>query len=138
VSGCIEEWVEGRLFLAFAQTRTLLTIADLLPVTVEAGEYVGGLSDLTGELGRIAVARASQRDAAAVQDILQADLIISTAIIELNVNGRYTKKSEAVTTNLRKVEDLLYELSLQRLGGRAVSTLREREQPPSAEEKNEE
>ena len=107
-------------------------------MTVEAGEYVGGLSDLTGELGRVAVARASQRDVAAVQDILQADLIISTAIIELNVSGRYTKKSEAVTTNLRKVEDLVYELSLQRLGGRAVSTLREREQPPAAEEKVEE
>lgn len=125
--------MEGRLFLAFAQTRALLTIADLLPVTVEASEYVGGLSDFTGELGRVAVAKASQRDFAAVQDILQADLIISTAIIELNISGRYTKKSDAVTTNLRKVEDLLYELSLQRLGGRAVSTLRERELPPGEE-----
>ena len=54
-------------------------------------------------------------------------LIISSAISEANIGGRYSKKGEAVSTNLRKVEDLVYELSLQQLGGRALTSLRERE-----------
>ena len=54
-------------------------------------------------------------------------LIISSAISEANIGGRYSKKGEAVSTNLRKVEDLVYELSLQLLGGRALTSLRERE-----------
>ena len=54
-------------------------------------------------------------------------LIISSAISEANIGGRYSKKGEAVSTNLRKVEDLVYELSLQLLGGRVLTSLRERE-----------
>lgn len=71
VSSCVEEWVEGSLLAHFNRHKSLLTISDMLPVRVDAAEYVGGLSDLTGELGRAAVSRASARDYQGVHDILQ-------------------------------------------------------------------
>lgn len=71
ISSCIEEWVEGTLLSHFSRHQSLLTISDLLPVRVDASEYVGGLSDLTGELGRAAVTRAAARDYQGVHDILQ-------------------------------------------------------------------
>jgi predicted translin family RNA/ssDNA-binding protein len=66
--------VEGRLFLYFIRTKGLLTIEDFLPVEIEISEYIGGLSDLTGELGRYAVVQASKRNYEAVHDILQVQL----------------------------------------------------------------
>ncbi len=78
--------MEGKLFLAYCTGKTILTIPDFIlpfpsgspPPTiaiVESSEYIGGLSDLTGELGRLAVARASRRDVVAVEEILQANYI---------------------------------------------------------------
>ena len=64
--------MEGALFLNYCTDRSLLTLSQM-SVCLEPTEYLGGLADLTGELGRVAVNKAAQRDAQAVQDILQVD-----------------------------------------------------------------
>lgn len=74
-----------------------------LPITLNSHEYIGALSDFTGEIGRMAVAFATKRDKAAVLEILQADLIINTFIYDMNFTNKFFKKSEAVMTNLKKV-----------------------------------
>lgn len=117
VSNCIEEWAEGMLFLEWMTSRKMLTKEDLR--FVNDVEYVGGLSDFTGEIGRVAVAYATNRNVDGVKEVMQTDAIILSALAELNVTGRFTKKVDAVATNLRKVEDIVYELTLLGRGGRA-------------------
>lgn len=117
VSNCIEEWAEGMLFLEWMTSRKLLTKAEL--GIVNDVEYIGGLSDFTGEIGRVAVAYATNRNIEGVKEVMQTDVIVLSALAELNVTGRYTKKVDAVAMNLRKVEDIVYELTLLGRGGRA-------------------
>jgi hypothetical protein len=49
--------------------------------------------------------------------------------MQINVGGKYTKKCDAVQQNLRKVEDVGYELSMLQRGARAVG---KREDAPPA------
>ena len=87
---------------------------------VNSVEYVGALSDFTGEVGRLAVIQAANRDIEGVEAILQVDLIISLYLHQFSVLGGLSKKVLAVNTNLKKVEDILYELKLQKMGGKAL------------------
>jgi predicted translin family RNA/ssDNA-binding protein len=128
LSNCIEEWAEGMLTLHWAQHQKVLSKQDL--VICNTTEYVGALSDFTGEIGRLAVASASKRDFANVRYVHQADVAISAGLMQINVGGKYSKKVEAVTTNLRKVEDIVYELSMLRRGGKGRA--REEEAPRDA------
>lgn len=117
------------LFLEWIRGRKILLKSELGPF-ISTSEYVGALSDFTGEIGRLAVVLASQRQIVSVKDILQADLIISSYLFQFNVNGNYTKKLNAVNMNFKKVEDILYELTLQKMGGKA---LRRDPEPPAEE-----
>lgn len=95
---------------------TLPTLLELqLPTSLE---YIGGLSDFTGELGRIAVMLAAQRQLDMVKETLQIDYIIADFISKLNVNNRYGKKLDAVNMNAKKLEDVVYELTLLQRSGR--------------------
>ena len=41
VSGCIEEWAEGKLFLHYSQTKAVAVLGSFLPVDVDSSEYIG-------------------------------------------------------------------------------------------------
>jgi hypothetical protein len=113
-----QEWAEGALLLEWLSSRRILTKDELLPfVTID--EYFGALSDLSGELGRLAVNRAAGRDRGTVQEVLLVDVAINSAMDQ--VGDRYSKKFKAVQNNLKKVEDLVYELTLSERGGRKIS-----------------
>jgi len=126
-SNSLEEWAEGLLLLEWVQSKHIMSKSQILSYNVENGfafvlnnaEYIGALSDFTGEIGRLAVAQASKRNLEAVQEIHQADLVVSNFITLLNVTNQFGKKLEAVNTNLRKVEDIVFELSMLCRGSRA-------------------
>jgi predicted translin family RNA/ssDNA-binding protein len=128
-SNSLEEWAEGALTVEWAEHRRILPIAEMK--IVSPYEYVGALSDFTGEIGRFAVASASKRDVAAVRSVLQADVAIAGALMLLNTSGRFTRKTDAVLTNLKKVEDIVYDLSMLQRGGRIG---RQRDPEPVAKE----
>lgn len=123
----LEEWAEGMLTLEWALNKRVMPKKEM-PICNTA-EYVGALSDFTGEIGRLAIASASKRDFGAVRQVHQADVAISAGLMQINVGGKYTKKVDAVTTNLRKVEDVVYELSMLKRGGKGKA----REQQPKEE-----
>ena len=104
------------LTIEWVCNKRILTKAEL--EVCNRDEYIGALADFTGEIGRIAVKKASSRDLEAVREILQADLCISFRLMQLNVGGKYQKKVDETNTNLKKVEDILYDLSLLQNGGR--------------------
>jgi len=115
-SNSLEEWAEGVLTLEWALNKRVMSKKEM-PICNTA-EYVGALSDFTGEIGRLAIASASKRDFGAVRQVHQADVAISAGLMQVNVGGKYTKKVDAVSTNLRKVEDVVYELSMLKRGGK--------------------
>jgi hypothetical protein len=55
------------------------------------------------------------------REIYQADLVIASAIGRLGGN-RFGKKLEMVNTNLKKVGDVIYELTMLQRSGRATRT----------------
>merc|ERR1711871_1803050 len=95
-------------------------LGSLLMLSVTAGEYLGGLGDLTGEVGRWAVAKATARDTTAAAKALQANLLVQSAILSLGDTGlkAVERKAQALRTNVKKLEHMLYELSLTKGTGR--------------------
>lgn len=122
----LEEWAEGALTLDWVNKQRITSRADM--PFINTAEYVGALSDFTGEIGRLAIASASKRDLESVRKILQADVAIYAGLMQVNVGGKFTKKCEAVATNMKKVEDVVYELSMLQRGARGVSV---KEEAPS-------
>jgi predicted translin family RNA/ssDNA-binding protein len=104
------------LLFIWQQEHTIPTLSSLQLPTSQ--EYIGGLSDFTGELGRIAVMLAAQRQLSAVKETLEIDYMIADFISKLNVTNRYGKKLDAVYMNAKKLEDVVYELTLLQRSGR--------------------
>ena len=139
VHGMLEEYAEAALFAAWlgeategaavggaaggaAPARVLLLRDDgaLLGGALTPSEYLGGVCDLVGELGRFAVRRATERDAAAVREALSSAVAVQAALLALGdaLPRAVSKKLDALRTSVRKLEQLLYELSLVQRSGR--------------------
>ncbi|RLO06273.1 hypothetical protein DYB28_011798 [Aphanomyces astaci] len=113
-AAAMEEYAEAQCFLHFLEHGTLVSIDKLH--SVEREEYLSGVVDFTGEVGRYAVAQATKRDVAQVEacrDIVEA---ISGEFSFRN--GPLRKKYDSLKYNLKKLENTLYELSLVPSGGR--------------------
>ena len=112
-SGVLEEYCEGMLFLQFLRDGSILSMEDLAPAN--GVEYLGGLLDMTGEVGRYAVAAATRRDVGAVlkcEDTV--DQILGRVLVLPGLPGAMLKKTEVAKATLRKLDNMLYELSLSR------------------------
>jgi predicted translin family RNA/ssDNA-binding protein len=127
-SGVLEEYVEAYLFHAWLQNDAEKSgpsgyIVDFasLPLKVSIEEYIGGLCDLTGEIGRYAVvACGTKRDKKSVQLCLETNKKIYSEVP--NVVG---KKKNALKVSVEKLERIMYECSLLEMACRKeyVSTL---------------
>jgi predicted translin family RNA/ssDNA-binding protein len=111
LSGGLEEYAEAKSFMRFLESGTLITCKELK--FVDAEEYLGGLSDLTGELMRHAVLRATKRDkqtVAKVRDLI--DAIYGQFVMFDFRNSELRKKYDSIKYNLQKVENVLYDMEL--------------------------
>lgn len=128
-SNSLEEWAEGAMTYEWVINKRIILKHEL--EIVSSHEYIGAISDFTGEIGRLAVALASKRDIKSVKEILECDVTLSATMMLLNVGGKYNKKADAVFMNLKKVENIVYDLSLLNHGGRGA---RERDPEPVMQE----
>ena|SRR3989338_2683845 len=104
----LEEYVEACCFYAFVEKKNIPTHKDL---KVNYEQYLLGLCDLTGELGRRAVLEATNKNIKEVQHIKNIIDEIYGFFSQLNLgNSELRKKSDSIKWNLKKVEDLLYDL----------------------------
>lgn len=132
----LEEFAEAKLFQVWlghsakdqAPNGKILSPTELDAVMEQTlfspEEYIGGLSDLTGEIGRFAVQRGTARDVESVRLCLATN---SAILRELEYMGRLPgnsgKKLDAACGSIRKLERILYELSLsEAAGGRKVES----------------
>jgi len=111
LSSAVEEYVEAALFLHFLDKQDLLSYSEHPDVLPE--EYLGAISDFTGELGRHAVLRAIAKDKERVQKVRELVDMVYGELSQFDFrNSELRRKFDAVKYNLQKIENVLYELSL--------------------------
>lgn len=118
-SNCLEEWAEAALTLTWARGGGISSMASMAHMGIKTNEYLGALSDFTGEVGRMAVVAASARDLDQVRNIHNCVIIIAAAFQQINASGKFTKKIDAVNMTMKKLEDVVYELTMVMRGGRS-------------------
>ena len=126
-SNVLEEYAEAKLFYTWLMEKPekgkLLQPNDFDVIELEPGEYLGGLCDLTGEIGRYAVQRGTKRDSDGVHFCLHTNLSILYALETLLhfPSGSYIhKKMDQLRQSVEKLERMLYELSLVHATGRQI------------------
>jgi len=122
-SNVLEELVEARLLYAWlfgkdgndeCPSGTMLTITDFA-IHLEPEDYLGGICDLTGEVGRFAVQRGTARDTKGVQMCLEANLSVLLSLQSLSrfpSGGGLGKKMDPLRRSVEKLERMKYEMSL--------------------------
>ena len=149
----LEEYVEGYLFESWLQAVAssapgarirLATSDDVARDIVNASsgpsrafvltpeEYLGGLYDLTGEIGRYAIAKATERDSVKVKQALNTVYEVQAIVASLgsSLPHKLRKKSNALTGTAKKLEHVLYELALVKGTGRSTVVAATTEEAP--------
>ena len=126
-SGVLEEYVEGKLFLTWlhgddggtGNTVGKILLPNEIPLKISTEDYLGGLCDLTGEIGRYAVARGTARDKESVALCLESNKSIYMTLKMLGkLPKNISKKMGMVSKSVEKLERVLYEQSLMEMTGR--------------------
>lgn len=121
-SNSLEEWAEGKLLYHWMDAKVILDRKSLnegIGQELSCSEYVGALSDLTGETGRMAVVLAAKRDINQVKEIFQANSLIVMGLESIESN-KFGNKFKAAVINMEKIDLLLYELCMIEKGGRIL------------------
>jgi len=92
-------------------------------IHLEPVEYLGGLCDLTGEIGRYAVQRGTARDYDGVGLCLESNSVILNAIVLLErAPPSIQKKMEQLRKSVTKIKRMTYEMSLSQAAGMNMTT----------------
>jgi predicted translin family RNA/ssDNA-binding protein len=109
-SVAFSEYVEAITFFEFVKSGKIPTRASL---NVASEDYLAGMCDLTGELGRKAVYEVIHKNykgASKIRDLVDE---IYGEFLKLNLrNGELRKKSDSIKWNLKKLEEIMYDISV--------------------------
>ena len=107
-SPAYEEYAEAKLFSYFVQKKRVLSFDQL---NVGAENYIGGLSDLTGELARRAVLLGIKKEKKEIEIIRDAVDSIHGELLKIHFrNGELRRKYDSIKWNLEKIEKILYDV----------------------------
>jgi len=131
----LEEYAEAKMFYvwlvgndnvekvesAVKPSGKVLLHHEFSTVPLEPEEYLGGICDLTGEIGRYAVKRGTFRDEDQVGFCLMTVMNVLYAMESLErLPGGVGKKMGQLRSTVEKIEKMMYELSLTKATGRNV------------------
>jgi len=109
-SAAKQEYVEALAFKGYLEGQ--IPPKSSLGFEISARDYLLGLCDLTGELARRAVLVAIEKKQDEVKNIRDTVSEIMELFLDLDLrNGELRKKSDAIKWNLKKIEEILYDLS---------------------------
>lgn len=107
----LQEYAEALCYYHYVKDKKIPS-SSLLKIDNE--NYLMGLCDLTGELVRKAVNEAINRNFAQVVEIKELVEEIYGEFLNFNLrNGELRKKSDQIKWNLKKLEDVVFELKLK-------------------------
>ncbi len=106
----LEEYVEAKLFSNFEKTEKIKAIKEL-EIPVES--YIGGLCDLSGELVRLAINEATEKNFDEVEKVKKVINEILNELIDFDITGPLRAKYDQAKRNLNKIEQINYEIKLR-------------------------
>lgn len=110
-SVAFQEYVEAISFYEFVKNNKIPTRASL---GVRAEDYLSGLCDLTGELVRKAVYDVIHKKFDEAEKIKELVHDIYGEFLKLHLrNGDLRKKSDSIKWNLKKLEEVMYDVSMK-------------------------
>ncbi|KAH9261565.1 hypothetical protein BASA81_000221 [Batrachochytrium salamandrivorans] len=114
-ANAMEEYAEGVLFRSYCESETSTTpmpITDF-PIKITADEYLGGLMDCVGEVQRRAVLEATKGQLKQVQRAREfVDYVLGRIMLFELRNGNLRKKSDSIKWCLKRLEEVLFDLSV--------------------------
>ena len=110
-SVAFQEYVEAIAFYEFVKNGKVPTRASL---GVSAEEYLSGLCDLTGELVRKAIYEVIHKKFDEAEKIKELVHDIYGEFLKMHLrNGELRKKSDSIKWNLKKLEEVMYDISMK-------------------------
>lgn len=106
----LEEYVEAKFFGRVLKGEKIDFIKE---VFVDTDSYLAGLCDLTGELTRKAVLFATERKFNEVERMAKGVRLVMAELIKLNLTGYLRTKYDQAKHNLRRVEEVLYDVKMR-------------------------
>ncbi len=107
----LEEYVEARLYEYFLEKGTIGKVAG---DDIDYEIFLSGLSDLTGELQRRQVRLATEGRVDEVKKIKEAIEEVIDELTAMDLGGYLRNKFDQAKNNLRRAEDVLYEVTIRR------------------------
>ena len=110
-SVAFQEYVEAMAFYDFVRSRKVPTRKAL---GVSAEDYLSGICDLTGELVRKAIYDVIHKEYREAEKIKELVHDIYGEFLKLHLrNGELRKKSDSIKWNLKKLEEVMYDISMK-------------------------
>jgi len=107
----IEEYVEAKMFYSVMTGQKIDKIKE---VELDYESYLGGLSDLLGELARQAVKLATENKFAEVKKIHKIADDVMAELVEFDMRSYLRTKYDQAKGHLRKIEQINYEINLRK------------------------
>jgi predicted translin family RNA/ssDNA-binding protein len=107
----LEEYTEAKLFGDYLKNKKVSIITGR---QIDTEIFLGALCDFTGELVRYAIKQATEKK---FNEVKMAKKTIEEAmnnLIQLNLTGYLRTKYDQAKNNLRKIEQVMYEVSLRK------------------------
>ncbi|MDP2587075.1 MAG: hypothetical protein Q8P32_04915 [Candidatus Komeilibacteria bacterium] len=106
----LEEYVEAKTFFQFMLGKPL----DKLPIqSIGPEEYINGITDLTGELVRQAVLKATKGQYEVLESYRSFTEEIVGFMLTLYLTGSCRQKFDDAKRNLKRLEQIIYEVKLR-------------------------
>jgi translin len=105
----VEEYVEARAFFTVLSGKNLDKFKG---IKLSYESYLGGICDLSGELVRRAVNKAAKGEYEEVEKIKKMINEIMSELVEFDMAGYLRTKYDQARGNLRKIEQINYEINL--------------------------
>jgi len=108
----VEEYVEAKIFFMVITEGKIDKIKKL---NLDVDSYLGGISDTTGEMVRMAINQAAEGKFAEVEKTKKAINDIMAELVEFDMTGYLRTKYDQAKNNLRKMEQVAYEVKIRSL-----------------------
>ncbi len=105
-----EEYAEADLLRQYLEKGVL---GKVTAIADDPEIYLGGLSDITGELVRRSVLHATDGDHETVERIFEDVRRVVELLMDMDLTGGLRSKLDQAKQNLRKLEEIRYDLSLR-------------------------
>lgn len=110
LGAAIEEFLEAAYFLRVMQKKSLSVAAGF---KTRAEEELSALSDLTGELVRAATLEVTRGSLASIKQYRDATEELFGVLLSMNLRGTLRQKRDDARRNLKRLEEILYDVSLK-------------------------